>query len=343
MKKILVTGDRGYIGSALVPLLLKNKFDVLGFDTEFFKAVIPSDYKSLNYKKINKDIRKVEKKDIEGVDMIIHLSALSNDPMGDIDEKLTEEINFKSTIRLAEIAKSIGVKRFIFSSSCSIYGIAKKDTVDEGSEVNPLTAYAKSKINSEMELKRLRSNNFIVALPRNSTVYGYAPRFRNDLVVNNLVSSALAYNELRIMSDGTPWRPLIDVRDLAKIFIEFLNIDGEKINGEVINVGFNENNFQVKYLVDVITKKVTKCDAIYTGEHGKDSRSYKVDFNKFKDIFTQVEQSWPLERSVEDLLKKLIKSKFKKNDFEKGKYTRLVILKNLISQNKLSKDLFWEK
>ena len=188
MKKILVTGDRGYIGSALIPLLLNRGYNVIGIDADFFKNSIPSDYLSPKYKKITKDIRKVEKNDLDGIDAVIHLSALSNDPMGDIDEDLTSEINFKSTIRLAEIAKSAKVKRFIFSSSCSIYGIAKEDMVDEESEINPLTAYAKSKINSEKELGRMADNKFCVGLPRNSTVYGYAPKFRNDLVVNNLIT-----------------------------------------------------------------------------------------------------------------------------------------------------------
>ena len=343
MKKILVTGDRGYIGSALIPLLLNRGYNVIGIDADFFKNSIPSDYLSPKYKKITKDIRKVEKNDLDGIDAVIHLSALSNDPMGDIDEDLTSEINFKSTIRLAEIAKSAKVKRFIFSSSCSIYGIAKEDMVDEESEINPLTAYAKSKINSEKELGRMADNKFCVGLPRNSTVYGYAPKFRNDLVVNNLITSALAYNQIRIMSDGTPWRPLIDVRDLANIFIQFLKADEDKINGEIINVGFNENNFQVRDLVEEIQKNLRKCEAVYTGEHGKDSRSYKVNFNKFTHIFPNLKQEWTLPKSTKDLINRLKEANFSKKDFELGKFTRLVSLKSLILNGSLNNNLYWVK
>ncbi|MCL5434974.1 MAG: SDR family oxidoreductase [Patescibacteria group bacterium] len=341
MKNILVTGDRGYIGSALIPLLLNSGYGVTGIDTDFFKSTIPSDYFFPKYQKITKDIRNVEKKDLEGVDAVIHLSALSNDPIGNIDENLTSEINFKSTIRLAEMAKSSNVKRFIFSSSCSIYGIAKEDTVNEESEINPLTAYARSKINSEKELKKMADSKFCIGLPRNSTVYGYAPKFRNDLVVNNLVTSALAYNQIRIMSDGTPWRPLIDVRDLANIFIQFLKADEGKINGEIINVGFNENNFQIKDLVEEIQKSLKECKVVYTGEHGKDSRSYKVSFNKFKYLFPDFKQEWTLLKSIKDMVNRLKEANFNKDDFESGKFTRLVSLREFMTNGSLDKNLHW--
>lgn len=339
MKKVLVTGDKGYIGSALVPLLLKNNFAVKGIDIEYFTKNITVN--SLNrYESLQKDIRNVNEKDLEDVEAIIHLSALSNDPMGEINSELTVEINAKSTIKLAKLAKKNGVRRFIFSSSCSIYGIGKEDIVNENSAVNPLTAYAKSKIESEKELVKLASNDFCVGIMRNSTVYGFAPKFRNDLVVNNLATTALAYGEIRIMSDGTPWRPLIDVRDLSRIFIEFLTIDGEKINGEIINVGFDENNFQVKDIISVIQKFVPNCKVIYTGEHGKDTRSYKVSFKKFKNIFPSIEQQWPLEKSIKDLVNTLQKAHFGKEEFESGAYTRLAVLKKLINSGEVDQNLY---
>lgn len=341
MKNILVTGDRGYIGSVLVPLLIKNKYNVTGFDTDYFKLTIPSKYKFPRYKRHIKDIRKVEKKDLKSIDAIIHLSALSNDPMGEIDEKLTEEINYKSTIRLAQIAKEVGVRRFLFSSSCSIYGIAKNGIVDEKSRVNPLTAYARSKINSERELRKMADDNFCVGLLRNSTVYGYSPKFRNDLVVNNLATTALALGEIRIMSDGTPWRPLIDVRDLSSIFIYFLRAQSAIINGEVFNIGFKENNFQVKDLVDEIKKALPNSVIKYTGEHRKDTRSYKVDFKKFNKLFPQIKQKWYLEKSVRDLIRSLKKNKFGRKEFESGTYTRLIIIKQLINTKTINKNLFW--
>lgn len=342
MKNILVTGDSGYIGSTLIPLLIKNKYNAIGFDTDFFKKTIPFEFQLPKYKRISKDIRRIEKKDVLGVDAIIHLSALSNDPMGELDENLTGDINFKSTIRLAEIAKSLKVKRFLFSSSCSIYGIAKEDTVSENSEVNPLTAYAKSKTDSEKELKKMADDDFCVGLLRNSTVYGYSPKFRNDLVVNNLVTTALALGEIRIMSDGTPWRPLIDVRDLSSIFMHFLKADVNAINGEIINIGFNTNNFQVKDLVDEVKINLPKSIVKYTGEHGKDSRSYKVSFDKFNRLFPKVKQEWYLEKSVKNLIKILKKNKYGLKEFENGDFSRLNVLKELIEHKKLNKNLYWK-
>ncbi len=339
--RALVTGDRGYIGAILVPLLLENGYKVVGFDTNYFRTTLDSDENS-NYTKITKDIRKIEEEDLFGVNAIIHLSALSNDPMGEINPGLTEDINYKASVRLANMAKKVGVERFIFSSSCSIYGIAKEDTVDESSQVNPLTAYAKSKIETEKALLSLSDDNFCVGLMRNSTVYGYSPKFRNDLVVNNFVTTALAYGQIRIMSDGTPWRPLIDVRDLSKVFIEFLKVPAAEINGNIVNIGFEENNFQVKDLVDEVKKQLPECEIVYTGEHGADSRSYKVNFNKFKSMFPELKQEWTLDKSVADLISHLRHSNFSKADFEAGIFTRLSVLKKLISEGKVDKDLFWK-
>lgn len=339
--KVLVTGDRGYIGTVLVEKLLKQEYYVVGLDVGFFDNNLALGLPRLRYKKINKDIRKVLPQDLKGIDAIVHLSALSNDPLGEINSKLTEEINHKASVRLARLAKRAGVKKFIFSSSCSIYGIARNGIVDETSKVNPLTAYARSKIKTENALKKLASRDFFVGLLRNATVYGFSKRFRNDLVVNNLVTTALAFGEIRILSDGTPWRPLIDVRDLADIFIEFIKTKSKSLNGIVVNVGFNENNFQVRDLVDVIKKELRSCKVVYTGEHGSDSRSYKVKFDLFKKSFPKIRQKWNLSRSVRDMISMLKKNKFSKRDFESGTYTRLAVLKNLIENKKIDKNLFF--
>jgi nucleoside-diphosphate-sugar epimerase len=337
--KVLVTGDRGYIGAALVALLLDKDYEVVGFDTHFFKKELDSPVTKKAYRKITKDIRDVEEKDLKGIDAIIHLSALSNDPMGEINPHLTEEINFKASVKLAKLAKKVGVKRFLFSSSCSIYGIVKSGIVDEKSKVNPLTAYAKSKIDMEDVLKEMCDDTFVVGILRNSTVYGYSPKFRNDLVVNNFVTTALAYNQIRVMSDGSPWRPLIDVRDLSSIFFAFLKADPDKINGKVINVGFNENNFQVKELLEEVKRQLPHCDVVYTGEHGKDSRSYKVKFDTLNSLFPDLKQKWILSKSVADLIKHLRNDKFDKKIFESGRYTRLAVLKNLLEKKKIDKNL----
>lgn len=340
MKKVLVTGDRGYIGSTLVPMLIDSGYDVRGIDTEFFKQTIGKT-RNKKYEKISKDIRHVTSEDLKGINAIIHLSALSNDPMGSIAPKLTEEINYKASVRLAKLAKKLGVKRFLFSSSCSIYGIGKEDTVTENSKVNPLTEYAKSKIKTERALKKLADKNFTVGLLRNSTVYGFSLRFRNDLVVNNFVTYALATKKIEVTSDGTPWRPLIDVRDLCRIFIEFLQVEPDKINGQVINIGFNENNFQVKDVLSIVKKSIPKCSVVFIGAHAKDSRSYKVNFNKFHTIFPHIKQKWRMEKSVRQMISQLHKYGFGKVDFYNGTYTRLDVLKNLIETGKVTKDLYW--
>ncbi|PIT88941.1 MAG: NAD-dependent dehydratase [Candidatus Levybacteria bacterium CG10_big_fil_rev_8_21_14_0_10_36_7] len=339
--KVLVTGDKGYIGETLVPLLIENSFDVVGLDTDFFTTTLDAQENN-NYQRITKDVRDIEEKDLEGVDAIVHLSALSNDPIGELNPGLTEEINFESSIKLARMAKKVGVKRFIFASSCSIYGIAKEDTVDESSEVNPLTAYARSKIETEKALLEIFDDNFCVGLMRNSTVYGYSPKFRNDLVVNNFVTTAIAYGQIRVMSDGSPWRPLIDVRDLSKIFVEFLKAPAEKINGKITNIGFKENNFQVKDLLNEVKKQLPECEVVYTGEHGKDSRSYKVNFDKLKSMFPEIKQEWTLDKSVADLITHLRNAHYSKEDFEEGIFTRLSVLKQLISQDKVTQDLRWK-
>lgn len=342
MKKVLVTGDRGYIGSTLVPALLKKNINVTGFDTNFFTKVLGNP-QTVKYKNITKDIREIEEKDCYGIDAIIHLSALSNDPMGDVNPKLTEEINYKSSVKLAKIAKKMKVKRFLFSSSCSIYGIAKEDTVSEESEVNPLTAYAKSKIDTEKELMGLADSDFCIGLLRNSTVYGYSPKFRDDLVVNNFAVNAVALKKITVLSDGTPWRPLIDVRDLSSIFIKFLEADAKKINANIFNIGFSENNFQVKKILSLVKKHVFGCKVLYTGEHGADTRSYKVSFNKFKKAFPEIKQKWNLEKSIIDLISVLVSVKFSTKDLSEKKYTRLAVLKKLIEEDKLNKSLYWVK
>lgn len=337
--KVFVTGDRGYIGSVLVPQLVMNGYTVIGFDTDYYSENFLPDQKFPHYQTIRKDIRHIEKKDIEGVESIIHLSALSNDPMGNIDEALTAEINYRSTVRFAEMAKQAGVRRFLFSSSCSIYGIAAGGVVDESSSVNPLTAYARSKINSERELARLASPGFFVGLMRNSTVYGYSPNFRDDLVVNNLIVSALLNGELRIMSDGTPWRPLVDVRDIGNMFQRFLETREESLNGRAVNIGFNENNFQVNDIVNCISKQLPSCTVRYTGQHGADTRSYKVNFDLLHRTIPGIVQEWTLDKSIADLITNI--KRMDRQKLESKQYTRLHVLEELMKSKKVDQGLIW--
>lgn len=339
MHSILVTGSDGYIGSVLSDALAVEKYRVTGLDTFFFEYDILGEYRP-KYRVIRRDVREISPQDLKGIDAIIHLAALSNDPMGALDPKLTAHINHGTTVRLAKLAKDAGVKRFLFSSSCSIYGIAD-GTVDETSEVNPLTAYAKSKIASEKNLFALSDDSFCVVSLRNSTVYGYSPKFRDDLVVNNLVVSALTTGEIRIMSDGTPWRPLIDVRDLSSIFIRFLTAPATKINGQLFNIGFNENNIQVKTIAEEVKHHLPQCKITYTGEHGTDSRSYKVSFDKLSALLPDLTQQWPISTSIEDMIKRL-KAVIASGSFNRKGFVRLAQLKKLQQSKAITADLFWK-
>lgn len=340
IKTVLVTGDKGYIGSVLVPLLLRRNIRVTGLDTDYYRDCFVSGYDiAPEYSSIQKDIRHLEKRDLEGIEGIIHLAALSNDPMGDIDESLTEDINYKSTIRLAELARESGVRSFLYSSSCSIYGKGSGDVVDEANPTNPLTAYARSKIRSEEDLARMSGRSFYVGLMRNSTVYGFSPKFRDDLVVNNLVVSALLNGELRVMSDGTPWRPLIDVRDISAFFVRILLGPDEILNGKVINIGFSENNFQVKDVVQIIKDVMPDVSVRFTGEHGADTRSYRVSFDLLKKTYGDVPLEWPLEKSVRDLVERL--RDIDRISLEDKRFTRLAVLKKLMAGKRLDPSLFW--
>ncbi|MDO8573451.1 MAG: SDR family oxidoreductase [Candidatus Daviesbacteria bacterium] len=342
IKNILVTGSDGYIGAVLVNRLLKQGYNVTGIDNFYFKNIelIPI---NSDFKQIKRDIRKLDNFSLKNFDAVIHLAALSNDPMGALKPKLTKQINYCSTVKLAKLAKKQKVKKFIFSSSCSIYGSAEKGTVDESSPVNPLTAYATSKILSEGVLKKLADKNFCVGIMRNSTVYGFSPKFRNDLVVNNLTTCAIALNQLKVFSDGSPWRPLIDVRDLADIFIEFIRANPALINGEIINIGFSENNLRVKEVVECIHKQLPQCDVEFNKNASKDNRSYRVNFSKFKKLFPHITQKWPIQKSIKDLISKLKQAKYSKEDFVTGKYTRLQSIQNLLSENRIDKSLFWKE
>lgn len=340
MKNILVTGINGYIGTILGPKLQKKGYKVFGWDTDYFKkATLGKQINTYHSKKM--DIRQ-NNYDLENIDCIIHLAALSNDPMGALNERLTYEINYKSTLNLAKMAKKKGVRRFIFSSSCAVYGIAKENIVSEKSPINPLTAYARSKALVEKALQDLADEKFCVCLLRNATVFGFSPRFRNDLVVNNLVTSGLAFGEIRVLSDGSPWRPLIDVRDLADIFSNFIQIDSLLVNKEIVNIGFTDSNYQVKDILKLIKKYLPDCDIKFMGKVGKDSRSYRVDFSKLQKLFPNIRQNWPLEKSIKDLIKQLRKNKFSRKDFEKESFVRLAILESLLQQNKIDKKLYWK-
>lgn len=341
IKKILVTGDRGYIGAVLVPLLIKHGYSVVGLDTEYFKFTLQNGTSKLKYKKITKDIRQVGKKDLEGIDLIIHLSALSNDSTGNINPKLTEDINFQASVRLAELAKDVGVKRFIFSSSCSVYGGHGKIPVTENDTVDPLTAYAKSKIQTENALLGLASENFTPILLRNATVYGCSPKLRLDLVVNNLVAHAITTGKIMLYSDGKAYRPVIHVKDLARFFLYAAKAKKKFVYNQIFNVGSNDQNFLIIDIAKRIQKQLTGLKIVFAKNANPDKRNYKVNFNKLKKTFPNFKFQMDIAKGIKELIRILSKNKLTFKDFESGKFIRIRRIKELMFTQKINNDLYW--
>ena len=335
--KILVTGNLGYIGSVLTEVLSQKGFEVTGFDSGYFEDCSLIKVKKLK-KQIYRDIRKIDYKDIEGHDSIIHLAALSNDPLGEFNAKFTEEINFLASVRIATIAKKLGVKRFINISTQSIYGISKVDAeLDEyTSKKNPVTEYAKSKWKAEQEIAKLKSNNFDIVTFRPATVFGASPRLRCDIVFNNFVGSAYTTGKIEIKSDGTPWRPVIHVKDLCSVLSSSLLIEKKIISGKAYNVGVLNGNYTVKELAESASKNIKNSKIFYSHEHNQDSRTYKVSFqNLYKDFDKYFKPEWNLDSGAKELISFFKKINFSKFFFEGSKTNRLICLKDKITKNQI--------
>ena len=341
--RILVTGNLGYIGSVLTEIL-NPEYEVIGYDIGFFKDSVLT--KTVGpEKQIYKDIRDVNEKDVEGVDYIIHLAALSNDPLGELNPDLTKEINFEATKKLALLAKKLGVKRLIYVSSQSMYGISdtSKEVDEINSEKNPVTEYAKTKWDAELFMKSLNDDNFFTVSFRPSTVFGVSPRLRCDIVYNNLVACAYTTNKIEIKSDGTPWRPVIHVRDVVEAIIAGLKAPKELVFGKAYNVGIENGNYTVKDLANAVKNILPKCEIIFTGEHLVDPRSYRVSFrrilNELKDYY---KPKWDLEKGGLELIDFFNKINFTEEDFRGSKTNRILNIKGKIG-NQMDRNLRFVK
>jgi nucleoside-diphosphate-sugar epimerase len=339
--KILVTGDRGYIGSVLTQMLEEKSHEVVGYDIDYYQGTDLYPTKR-TYKQITKDLRHVSLGDVEDMDAVIHLAGLSNDPLGELNPTLTEDINYQAAIKLAELAKEAGVKRFIYSSSQSMYGISQSDgELDEdNSEKNPLTAYAKTKWKAELNLKEMGDSKFIVSCFRPSTVFGASPRLRCDIVFNNLVACAFTTGKIEIKSDGTPWRPVVHVKDVSSAFIAGLEAPEAIVANKSFNVGIPNGNFTVKDLAEAAQKVVPGSTLSFTGEHGSDARTYKVGFRRIltelKDYF---KPEWDLIRGGRELIELFQKVHFTEEQFRGPSCIRLMKLNQMIQSNVLDKNL----
>jgi len=334
--KIFLTGNLGYVGSVLHKRLLENKHEVIGCDIGYFPKSW-SDEDSSTHKTLKKDIRDITKEDLAGCDSICHLAGLSNDPMGEINQSLTNEINFLETIRIAKLAKLVGIQRFIFSSSCSTYGL-NEEIVNENSKLAPQTAYAKSKVDSEIELMKLKDSTFSPIILRYATVYGISPNLRLDLVINNLVGSAVSTGKIKLLSDGTAWRPLLHVEDMADAFIKCVEVPIAQVSGEIFNVGSNNDNVTVLEIAEKILRIIPDSKIEIAENSNKDNRSYKVNFDKINQELG-FKTKWNLNDGIKHIYEEMKKRNFSKEDFADKKFFRLQYLIWLMEQERINDKL----
>ena len=340
--RVLVTGHDGYIGSVLAPMLCEARHDVVGLDTFFYEGCDFGEAPRLE-PALRLDIRDVGPGRLEGFDAVVHLAALSNDPLGDLDPAWTYAINFEGTTSLARAAREAGVSRFIFASSCSMYGTAGDDTpLREDAPLRPLTAYAASKVRAEEALGELAGNGFAPVSMRNATVYGVSPRLRLDIVLNNLVAWAHTTGSIRLLSDGMSWRPLVHVRDVARAALAILEAPLEDISGQAFNIGSPEQTYRIRELAEVVHRRLPRCEVTYADDASSDPRSYRVDFSKFASAFPDCAFAYSPERGVDELASAYEHVGLTRDELEAGdRYLRLGRLRRLLDDGSLDDSLRW--
>ena len=320
---VLLTGHHGYIGSVTARVLADSGHGVTGLDTLFYEGCDLT-AERLPGKTIRRDVRDVEPADLQGFDAVVHLAGLSNDPIGDLDPGLTREINFAATVRLAQAAREAGVARFVFASSCSMYGAASEgDAVGEEAPLLPLTAYAESKARSEEALADLADADFAPVFMRNATAYGVSPRLRLDLVLNNLVGWAHTTGSVKILSDGTPWRPLVHIEDISRATVAILDAPLDQVRGEAFNIGLDSENYQVRDLAEIAAASVGGCAVEYAGTGDPDARSYRVDFGKFARAFPDAGLAWSATAGADELRDAYRTAGLTLEEFESDRFIRL--------------------
>jgi nucleoside-diphosphate-sugar epimerase len=336
--RVLVTGHNGYIGTVLVPLLQNAGHDVVGLDNYLYEECTFGDDVP-DVPALRMDLRDVTAAELEGFGAVLHLAAISNDPLGDLQPDTTFEINHRAASRLARLAKEAGVARFVFASSCSRYGKAGDDFLDEGAEFNPVTPYGESKVLAEQDMRQLADDDFSPTYLRNATAYGVSARLRGDLVVNNLVGYAVTTGDVLIKSDGTPWRPLVHIEDISRAFLAVLEAPREVVHDQAFNVGQTEENYRISEVAEIVEAVVPGSRVRYAEGGGPDTRCYRVNCDRFPALVPAFRPQWTVRRGVEELFEAYVRNAITLEEFESSRFLRLKHVRELQEQGMLDAHL----